>query len=201
MKLNTNLPGFNGYYGSFFEDTDTSSEIDYINEQRQENGLLPLENENDINWDYNDYYSQLNMGLTSCVEDFLIDFNIVKSIKFIKLHSPKFYNYSNDVIECKIDVNVSEVKKYILENKDTFEAYLIDNFKSRSGFSSFYEYDLSHWIGLLKSFKKLDHIEIHAFLNFILENESFNIVDHLYNGGMFDIPILQASNIDELTTI
>jgi len=96
---------------------------------------------------------------------------------------------------------VNEVKKYILENKDAFEAYLIDNFKSRDGFCSFYEYDLSHWLGLLKSFKKLDHIEIHAFLNFILKNEDFDIVNHLYNGGMFDIPSLYASNIDELTTI
>ena len=39
MILNTNLPAFNGYYGSIFEDQDTTSELEYINEIRTEKGL------------------------------------------------------------------------------------------------------------------------------------------------------------------
>lgn len=198
MKTNTNLPGFYGYYGSIFDDVDTTSEVDYINEQRAENGLNELKSENSIDWNYTEYYSQLNKVLTDCVEEFLQNLKIVNSIDFIKLHSPKFYNFSNDVIECKIDIKVNEVKKYINANLEAFKSYLIDNFKSRDGFISFYEYDLNFWLQKMKSFKNLDHIEINALLDFICTNEDFNIVDHLYNVGMHDIPYLMASNYDEL---
>lgn len=199
MKVNSNLPGFYDYYGSIFDDCDTSSELDYINELREQNGLLPLENDNLINWNYSQYYSELNVALTNCVEEFLQDLKIVKSIDFVKLHSPKFYNFSNDVIECKINIDVINTKKYINQNLKAFESYLKDNFKSRDGFISFYEHNLNFWLNKMKSFKNLDHIEIHAILDFICQNEDFNIVDHLYNVGMQDIPILQAENFTELT--
>lgn len=200
MKLNTNLPGFNGYYGSIFDDVDTTSEVEYINEQRTENGLNELQNENSIDWNYNQYYSELNLVLTQCVEEFLGDLNIVNSIKFKKLHSPKFYNFSNDTIECIVDLKVKETKKYINSNLGLFSKYLVDNFKSRDGFISFYDYELNIWLDKMKSFKNLDHIEIHAILDFICQNESFDIVDHLYNVGMHDIPMLNATNFDELIT-
>jgi hypothetical protein len=200
MILNSNLPGFYGYYGSIFEDTDTSGEVDYINELRKENGLDPLEDENLINWDYDTYYSELNKKLTGCVEDFIIELGIVKSITFVALHSPKFFNFSNDVIECKINVNVREARKYINDNLEAFEVYLADNFKSRDGFTSFYSHDLNFWLEKMKSFKNLDHIEINAILDFVCSNEDFDIVDYLYNVGIVDIPFLQAANFDELTT-
>jgi len=197
MKINTNLPGFTGYYGSIFDDADTSNEVEYINEQRAEKGLEPID-ENLINWNYKQYYEELNESLTNVVEDFLIDLNMIKSIKFIKLHSPKYYNYTNDVIECEIEVNVKEVKKYIKNNIEEFETYLEDNFKSRSGFISFYEYDINFWLDKMKNFKSLDHIETDAILNFICENENFDIVNNLYNVGINDIPFLQAENFEEL---
>lgn len=199
MKANTNLPGFYGYYGSIFEDVDTSSELDYINELREQNGLLPLENEDLINWDYTTYYSELNAELTNCVKEFLIDLRLINSIQFKKLHSPKYYNYSNDYIECIIDLKVNEVKKYINNNLEAFKSYLIDNFRSRDGFISFYEYDLNFWLEKMQSFKNLDHNEIHALLDFICTNENFCIVNQLYNVGMHDIPFLQAKNFTELT--
>lgn len=200
MKLNTNLPAFYGYYGSIFEDTDTSSELDYINELRTEKGLTELDNENDFDYDYNTYYSELNNVLTNCAEDFLKDLGIVKSIDFVKLHSPKYYNYTNDVIECKADVNIKSIKDYIKENLDAFEVYLRNNFKSRGGFSSFYEYDINYWFNRMKSFKQLDHIEIHALLNFICENEDFDIINQLYNVGMYNIPYLTVLNTEDLLT-
>ena len=199
MKLNTNLPGFCGYYGSIFEDNDTSIEFDYINELREQNGLLPLENEDLINWDYTTYYSELNIELTNCVDEFLTDLGLINSITFKALHSPKYYNYSNDFIECIIDLKVNEVKKYINNNLEAFKSYLIDNFKSRDGFISFYEYDLNFWLEKMQSFKNLDYNEIHALLDFICTNENFCIVNQLYNVGMHNIPMLQASNFTELT--
>jgi hypothetical protein len=200
MILNTNLPAFNGYYGSIFDDVDTSSELDYINEIRLENGLPELENDYLIEWNYKSYYSELNIQLCNCVEDFLIELDIIKSIEFVALHSPKYYNFTNDVIECKIDVNSKNIRKYINNNLEEFTAHLIENHKSRDGFSSFYEYDLDFWLDRMDNFKQLDHNEIHSILNFICENEGFDLVDSLYNGN-FDYIILQAENFNDITTV
>ena len=198
MKLNTNLPAFYGYYGTIFDDVDNSNEFEYINELRQEKGLPELENDNLIEWDYKTYYSELNYQLCDCVEDFLIELEIIKSVKFIKLHSPKYYNFSNDVIECKIDVNPKNIKKYINNNLEEFKKYLIENHKSRDGFCSFYDYDINFWLERMNNFEQLDHIEVNSILNFICENEEFNIIDSLYNGN-FDYVMLQASNFETLT--
>lgn len=198
MILNTNLPAFYGYYGSIFDDVDTSNELDYINEIRTKKGLPELENDDLIEWDYKDYYSQLNLQLCNCVEDFLSELQLIKSIEFVALHSPKYYNFTNDVIECKIDVNPKNIRKYINNNLEQFKNHLIENHKSRDGFHSFYECDLDFWLDRMKSFKELDHIEINSILNFICENEGFDIVDHLYNNGFYDIPFLQATNFETL---
>jgi len=198
MKLNTNLPAFYGYYGSIFDDQDTSSEFEYINEIRIENGLPELENDDLIEWDYKTYYSELNIQLCNCVEDFLIELDIIKSIEFITLHSPKYYNFTNDLIECKIDVNSKNIRKYINNNLEEFTAHLIENHKSRDGFNSFYEYDFDFWLDRMENFKDLDHNEIHSILNFICENEGFDIVDSLYNGN-YDHIMLQASNFNHIT--
>lgn len=199
MILNTNLPAFNGYYGSIFDDVDISSELDYINEIRAENGLPELENDDLIEWDYKDYYGKLNLQLCECVEDFLTELDVIKSIEFVALHSPKYYNFTNDVIECKIDVNPKNIRKYINNNLEEFEKHLIENHKSRDGFTSFYEYDLDFWLDRMENFKQLDHIEINSILTFICENEDFNIIDSLYNNGFYDVPFLQATNFENLT--
>jgi hypothetical protein len=199
MKLNTNLPAFYGYYNSIFDDVDTSSELQYINEIRTENGLPELENDDLIQWDYKTYYSELNIQLCECVEDFLIELDIIKSIEFIALHSPKYYNFTNDLIECKIDVNPKNIRKYINNNLEEFEKHLIDNHKSRDGFNSFYEYDLDFWLDRMENFKDLDYNEIHSILNFICKNEGFILENELYNGN-FEYILLEASNFNDITT-
>ena len=199
MMLNTNLPAFYGYYGSCFDDVDTSSELEYINSERAENGLPELENDDLIEWDYKEYYSQLNLQLCDCVEDFLRELDVIKSIEFIALHSPKYYNFTNDVIECKIDVNPKNIRKYINNNLEEFEKHLIDNHKNRDGFISYYEFDLDFWLDRMDNFKQLDHIEINSILSFICENEGFDIVNEYFNGN-FDYAFLQAANFNDITT-
>ena len=198
MILNTNLPAFNGYYGSCFDDVDTSSELEYINGERAEKGLPELENDYLIEWDYKTYYDQLNLQLCECVEDFLTELKLIKSIEFIALHSPKYYNFTNDVIECKIDVNSKNIRKYISNNLEEFTNHLIENHKSRDGFNSFYEFDLDFWLDRMEDFNTLDHIELNSILSFICENEGFILENELFNGN-FDYIGLYASNFEQLT--
>ena len=138
------------------------------------------------------------MQLCECVEDFLSELKLIKSIEFIKLHSPKYYNFTNDLIECKIDVNPKNIRKYINDNLEEFEKHLIDNHKSRDGFSSFYEYDLDFWLDRMENFKQLDHIEINSILSFICENEGFILENELYNSN-FDYIGLYSANFQQLT--
>lgn len=198
MKLNSDLPGFYGYYGTFLDDPDTSGELDYINQERESLGLPPLENTNEFEFDYEDYQNRCNKTVTNAVEKFLIDEGFIKSIKFVKLHSPKEYNFTNDKIECIIDVNVANVKAYIKENIEAFSVYLEAHFKSRSGFISFYEYDLETWLDAMKSFKNLDNIEIYSILDFILQIEGFDYNERL---GDYDYLHLLVSNTDYLLTL
>lgn len=198
MILNTNLPSFYGYYGSIFDDVDTSSELECINGERTENGLPKLENDYLIEWDYKSYYSELNLQLCECVEDFLRELKLIKSIEFIALHNPKYYNFTNDVIECKIDVNPKNIRKYIYNNLEEFTAHLIENHKIRDGFISYYEFDLDFWLDRMENFKQLDYIEINSILNFICENEGFDIIEQYYNGE-YEYINLEATNFEQLT--
>lgn len=200
MKLNSNLPAFYGYYGSGIDEIDDSSELEYVNELRDANGMDPLTSAEDFEYDWEGFYNQWNHSCTNIVEDHLKGLEMVKSIEFIKLHSPRFYNFTNDRIECEIDINVGPVKEYIFENKDKFAEYLRDNFKSRDGFSSSYEYDVNFWINKLEYFEDLDHIEVCAVLDFIINNEDsdYNLFSEVYNSG--ESPYASITNAEELAT-
>ena len=199
MKTTILLPAFRGFYGSLFEDADTSSELQYINDCRVENGLEPLENDDTIDWDWEQYFVDISKVITDTVEKFLIDINMVKRIDFTKIISPREYNYVNDKIEATAELNVKEIKGYINANIDEFDKFVKDNFTSRSGFWSFYSDDSIEWVRNMKKFKDLNDVEIQYILSFICMNEGFELEDEVYN-GMNDVPYCPcAKNINELT--
>ena len=109
--MRTHLPIFKGYYENPFTENIEDNEIDYINELRVENNKTPL-NFDDFNFDYEIYFNDLSESLCYKVSDVLEDF--IKEIKFIKLESPKYYNYSNDIIICDIKPNKKMIKTFLL---------------------------------------------------------------------------------------
>jgi hypothetical protein len=63
---------------------------------------------------------------------------IIGDYKFMRLVSPKYYNYSSDKLEIELEVDVEKLRKYCYETqKDRFNQFLADNFTSYSGFISF----------------------------------------------------------------
>ena len=78
------------------------------------------------------------MGLIDeCV---LPDF--VESVEFLRVLSPKYYNYSTDKIECKItlaDGWENEMRKFIAEHYDWLQDKITNDWTSCSGFISFIE--------------------------------------------------------------
>lgn len=200
MKLRLVLPAFNGFVGSKFEDYDVDNELDYINELRTENGLKPLKNDDRVVWDNMAYFDRIAELMCQTVDDFLSDMKIAKDFKFIDVYRPRDYYQENDRIYCTADVSVKQTKAYIHENVDAFERYVNDRFSSRSGFHSFYSNDVNEWLFKMNRFGELDHNELNAILDFICENEEFELEDNL-DGRMRDVPMCpECSNLEELTT-
>ena len=135
MKIETYLPVFPGFYSTIFEPCE-DGEIEYINDLRAEKGLKPLEFDA-FEFDYRTYENDVSISCCEILESELSEF--IDSIKFQALQSPKFYNYSNDSINCEIDVKINKVMEYLKNHESDWNDYLKDNYTSRSGFISSYD--------------------------------------------------------------
>ena len=188
MDINTYLPIFKGFYGSIFE-PDVDNEIDYINELRQEKNKPEIDFD-DVNFNYDNYYLELSKEFCFIVWNELEDF--IYKIEFSELKSPKYYNYSNDYIECKIKPKKQAILNYIKNNYNNWNEYLKDNYTSYDGFISSYDnYASSEDWSNKNIFNK--H-QLYSVLNFIAKNEDIT-EDVLLENEVY----LEAKNFDQLT--
>ena len=153
--IKTYLPVFTGFYGSHFLEP-------YMDEEDEGNGI-----------DWENYLKALSKSFCDIIEDELSDF--VSMIKFEELISPRFYNYTNDSINCEIDVNVDKVNNYLKENTLQFTEYLKENYTSYDGFISSYSTDINDWVDWSD-----DKHMAGSVLQFICENEGIT-EDCLYD--------------------
>lgn len=59
-------------------------------------------------------------------------------MKFVCVHSPRFYNFETDKLEIEVDFDEKKLEEYCLKQKrEEFQIYLNDNFTSYSSFISF----------------------------------------------------------------
>ena len=164
------LPIFTGFYGSFldpYENYQIVSEIEYINELRQEKNKKPIDYDN-LKIDYDNLYNDLSSELCYIVNDLLEDF--IHVIKYESLESPKYYNYSNDKIKILIKPNKNKILEYISKNFENWDKYLKNNFTSYDGFFSFYSNNPNSKDWNVKNIFK--DIQLQSVLNFIAENEN-----------------------------
>jgi len=171
LKVATWLPGFDGYYGSIFdEDSGEENEIDNINQERKEKGL-PEIGYDDCEWDYEEFYKNLSEDITGTVGNYLQDHKLIHDYEFEKLSSPREYNFVNDSIHVTfilLPENEKNIMQYLSRNKAQFETYLKDKYTSRSGFISSYSNDVYYW---LQHPELLTHEHmLGAVLNFILRS-------------------------------
>lgn len=89
-------------------------------------------------------------------------------IVFEKIVSPKFYNFTTDSVDCKITFDAEQALEYCRNHLGAFREYLIENYRSRSGFISFYSHDPSEWL----DWENWGHHEPGSILQFILQNET-----------------------------
>ena len=164
--VGTYLPIFNGFYGSFWSDPDFSGEAEHYG--------LP---ENFPFYDYvnySDYYDELSIQFCSIVENISELKPFIKKVSFNLLDSPRYYNFTNDKIDCNITIDVDTIKEYIYTNKNAFERHLVRHHKSRDGFMSYYDHTFDGWMEYTKDFTNFDHdpyVILASILKFIANNE------------------------------
>ena len=165
QKVGTWLPLFPGYYNTFLE-PDETSEIEWYNEEHYTDFDF-----DDFIFNYDDYYNTININSCNFVEGILQKLNLIKSIKFEGMRSPKFYNFSNDAIDIEVEMspkNMIFILDYLKEHKIEFSTYLLNHYKSRDGFLSSYSYNFDDW------YNKESLVHSHklgAILQFIIFNE------------------------------
>ena len=179
-----NFPMFEGFYYSqldLAENIEVGEDESYLmNEEQFDEIDWNKTNENISKFYLNYFKDELN--------DFFKSIGVL-SLEFIKVDSPKYYNYSTDKLVCdiKIDKNVfiHELRKH---NFDNWEQFLKDNFTSYDGFISFYPNTTMEWGELINEEIENDNIIIETLLKFYLEeNEEFiTLKNNLLNYEIFD---------------
>ena len=141
-SIELNLFSFRGFYGTNLELRELYDDEEDTTRQQELD-------------DYNYVKSLMNI---IGEEYFKLWYNINKKwldevgikLEFVKVDSPRFYNYSNDtlVLNAEFDKEVTKSKliKLINENKDQFQSYLDENYTPRDGFIPYADNDLNKWI-------------------------------------------------------
>jgi hypothetical protein len=159
MKTKTYLPLFSGFYGSHWDDPCFDGEEDIYE--------LPegMYFEEFVNW--KDYHNHIAKELCKEIKYLLSDF--VSDIEFECVISPKYYNFSNDSINCEITFDYDKIINYLNENQYAFSVYIREQYTSRDGFISSYENNASEW---LEGWQEDNH-KVGSVLQFICMNEGF----------------------------
>lgn len=140
---------FMGFYESILFNSDTEYYLNEYLKEDEENQNITYE------IDFEPYTQAISEYATELLKDYCInDDNIIKSMKYISLYSPKYYNFDTDRLNIEINVNLTKLKTYIKKNKTDFNKYLHDNFTSYDGFMSFIENNYNDFLIQYKTDKE-----------------------------------------------
>ena len=174
LIIDTNV-NFGGFYESIHSDVVASfiADMEY--------------NWEDVN--YNDTYKNYSKNYIKVLNN-ILDTNII----FKALNSPKFYNYSTDIINVELSKkDILKLFKYIKEEELKQEVFNIikDSSTSKDGYIAFYNY---------ADFFKKDNLDILAecLFDVIIENLQDDIIDVIVEGRHSDfLEIILNEDIKE----
>lgn len=188
-KVNTWLPVFNGFYNTIFDgadsfiDYETSLCEDEFKEYYEElyKGGVSYEFFQENFYDFCDFkraYKEASIYLCDALKD--IDCSgIIDSIEFESLQSPRYYNFSNDSINCEITFNTELLQKYLDENLEEFELFIRGRYTSCSGFHSNYSNDVNDWLDV----NEFGAHKVGSVLEFVIYNDQgdmYRAIEALY---------------------
>lgn len=125
-------------------------------------------------FEINEYNVNYKETCNSYCNEFINSLNdmLELNLKFVKIDSPKFYNFSTDKIEAEINENDFNKLKDIYLSSQEFIDYVNENSKSYSGFISFYN-------GFNEVIKE-DEVLLQYMFNYILEEYANEIDNYIY---------------------
>lgn len=183
------LPVFSGFYGTIWDVSDN----DFLEYNLKDEGLTK-EELNEVyrlkcyDEAYQEYKNSVVSNAVSFIERELSEY--VASIKLERLVSPREYNFQNDSINVAVslsDENVANIKEYIEDYRDAWQAYLSKYYTSRDGFWSSHSNDSSDNEWAVENAVKSEH-NLGAILQFICENKGItemNMYDYTDCHNMF----------------
>lgn len=200
-KINTFLPIFDGFYGCPFTEGIEERELEFWAEDYPEI-------KEDI-WefvDYEEFHNSIAESFCDEIGAILMEMNLIESYNFESLHSPRFYNYSNDSVNVEFTINpINRIKilSYLKNNFAEFTEFIKDKYTPCSGFIPHYSNDAKEWYNeeSLNHYHKLGQI-----LNFILMNDGIqeaDIFENIQCNGSYNFYINEKAikeHIKELKT-
>lgn len=187
------LPFFCGFYESPLLNSDTiyyvtesEEDMDYYKELFDDETLTA----DDLGIDFDNYTK-------ACCEAFCMEFyhsspNIIKSLEFVKMTSPNYYNFETDKVYAKVvleDDWRNQVKEFMESNKEWLTKRIYQEWSSRDGFWSYLSNDYNDWCVILQENdtdeRYLSEIIKYMMLvenNEIREDLIYNTMDNVYIG-------------------
>ena len=169
------LPVFPGFYQTIF-DTDTDDiEYDLFTKgiPDGENRRLYTSMDNIIELvdsllNYDEYTKRVAISACKFIEN---ECPIIESIEMENVEFPKYYNYSNSVINCKITVDMDKLMDWIDKNQDMLNEYIGIRYSCHDGFISFYPSSLDEWRSETEGFQELDGHYLGSLLDAYFEDK------------------------------
>ena len=166
---------FFGFYESILYNNDTLYNLSCDNELK-DNEYYDFYDDEQGKYTYGQYEQAV---AKECVKALFANIvqgsnDIIKDMQFVALHSPRFYNFETDKIECDIKLDWDKLLIWVQENCGAFNEYLHDNFTSCSGFTSFVPNNYNDFFGALQDdFERLSQVVIEFYILQNLDYDSY----------------------------
>lgn len=96
--------------------------------------------------------------------------NVIKSIKFMNVDSPRYYNFETDKVIMKVRFDIKCLEQWCFQTKEEkFNEFLHEHFTSRAGFISFIPNNTFVFIREYKQFESYEKLDESAMINAMLE--------------------------------
>jgi len=198
------FPGFYNTHWDIDNATDYEGDMEHINNERIENGLetIPLDHGLHIQYDVEGYQESIANGLCKEMSSILDGF--ISNIEYKNVHSPKYYNYSNDRVIFNASIsqeNYENISKFLELKHEGFSSFIAENFTSYDGFCSFHSNKIEDW----KNCWLEDEIKRSYVISFIFIKKFMDDGDEDINLPLYylleDYQQSSITNYDELLTI
>lgn len=201
---NDTLTVFEGFYESNLFSSVTEY---YLNELMQDEEHFEIYEITGDNYEnYKEEVCELHAdSLQECIADDNLynGTNIVKSIKFHNMTSPRFYNFTTDKLQLIVDFNLTKLKKYCFNtNNIDFNFYLNKKYSSYSGYISFVDNNIKDFINTYNTDDTKRDMYIGVMLEYYFIRCIFDnaMCIEIYNDNMYDVDTSYKQRIYEQLT-